>query len=195
MKRTPPEPSTSSELFKAVGSRVKALRQERRLTLDELSLRSGVSRRMITLLEAGQANASLGTLDKLAQALGTGFGSLVLARPPAPLVPVGPEEVAPIWEDTNGSSARLLASYPGAGQVEIWRWELAGGASYQAEADPPGTEEVVLVVAGNLVLEVAGERFGLSSGEHVRAPTGRGYGYVNPGTSPAHFTTVVLQPF
>lgn len=173
---------------------MRSLRQERHLTLDELSLRSGVSRRTITLLEAGQANASLGTLDKLAQALGTGFGSLVLPRPPAPLVPAGPAQVAPIWEDSRGSSARLLSSYPGAGQIEIWSWDLAGGARYQAEADPRGTEELVLVATGRLVLEVAGERFALSSGAHVRAPTDGGYSYSNPGPSPASFITVVLQP-
>lgn len=193
-KEAAPQAPASSELFKAVGLRVRALRQDRHLTLDELSVRSGVSRRMITLLEAGQANASLGTLDKLAQALGTGFGSLALPRSPAPLVPAGPADIAPIWEDASGSSARLLASYPGAGQVEIWHWDLAGGASYQAEADPPGTEEVVLVATGRLVLEVGGERFTLSAGAHVRAPTDGGYSYSNPGATPTYFVTVVLQP-
>ncbi len=185
--------SASAELFRSVGSRVRALRQERGFTLDELSVRSGVSRRTITLLEAGQANASLATLDKLARSLGTGFVSLVLPRPPAPLVPVVPAEVAPIWEDQLGSSAKLLATYPGAGQLEVWHWDLMPGASYQAEADPPGTEEVVLVARGQLALDVAGEHFALGSGAYVRVPTDRGYCYSNTGRSLTSFITVVLQ--
>jgi len=148
---------------------------------------------MIALLESGQANASLATLDKLAQALGTGFGSLVLPRPPAPFVPELPAQVAPVWDDGRGSSARLLASYPGASQIEVWHWDLAAGSAYQAEPDPPGTEQLVLVAAGRVALDVAGTHFALGPGAYVRVPTDHGYRYSNPARSPASFFTLVLQ--
>src|SRR5487761_1533861 len=67
--------ATASGLSHDVGLRARSLRLQRQLTLDELSTLSGGSRRMIALLEAGEANPSLGTLDKLSRALGVDFGS------------------------------------------------------------------------------------------------------------------------
>jgi transcriptional regulator with XRE-family HTH domain len=182
-----------SALFQAVGVRVRSLRLERQLTLDELSARSGVSRRMIALLEAGEVNPSLGTLDKLAQALGTDFVSLVAARPVAALVPKSSEEVAPVWEDGLGSTARLLASRPVTGTTELWQWELVPRSRYEAEPDPPGGEEMVLVSTGRLVVEVGEERFSLTSGGYLRLPTDRPYAYANTGKTNVRFIRVIAS--
>lgn len=182
-----------SSLFQAVGARVRGLRLERQLTLDELSTRSGVSRRMIALLEAGEVNPSLGTLDKLAHALGTDFVSLVAARPVAALVPKPSEEVVPVWEDGLGSTARLLASRPGAGTTELWQWELVAGSRYEAEPDPPGSEEMVLVSSGRLVIEVGDDKFSLASGGYLRLPTDRPYAYANIGRTSVRFIRVIVS--
>lgn len=180
-------------LLRAVGQRARALRLARQLTLDELSARSGVSRRTITLLEAGEANASLATLDKLARALGAHFGSLVVDRPVLPFVPEVSGEVAPVWQDSLGSSARLLVAYPVAMTTELWQWELAGGARYQAEADPPGSEELILVTSGELVVEVGDDRLALSPGGYLRLPSDRPYAYSNPGPGHVRFIRVLTM--
>jgi len=181
-------------LFQTVGVRVRSLRLDHRLTLDELSTRSGVSRRMIALLEAGEANPTLGTLDKLARALGTDFASLVSAHAVAPLVPEISQRVAPVWEDRLGSTARLLAAHPHAGSAELWQWELARGGRYESEADPPGSEEILLVFSGDLVVEVGGDRLSLAAGSYLRLPTDRAYAYVNPGETAVHFVRVIVSP-
>jgi transcriptional regulator with XRE-family HTH domain len=181
-------------LFQAVGARVRALRLDMRLTLDELSARSGVSRRMIVLLEAGEANPTLGTLDKLARALGTDFASLVSERRVAPLVPEISAQVTPVWEDDLGSSARLLASHPGAGTMELWQWELAPGSRYESEADPPGSEEIILVLSGDLIIEVGEGSLALGAGGYLRLPTDAGYTYANTGTGATHFVRVIVSP-
>ena len=183
-----------SDLLQAIGSRVRALRLDQHLTLDELSARSGVSRRMITMLEAGGTNASIGTLDKLARALGLDFATLAAVRPVPPLVPEAIHTVAPAWEDGRGSTAHLLDSRSGARVVEFWRWELVGGARYDAEADPPGSEELLLVHVGRLVVEVGGDRYALRAGDHLRLPTDAPYAYVNPGRRVARFERVVVVP-
>jgi transcriptional regulator with XRE-family HTH domain len=180
-------------LFQAVGVRVRSLRVARQLTLDELSARSGVSRRMIALLEAGEVNPSLGTLDKLAHALGTDFVSLVAARPVAALVPKSSQDVAPVWEDELGSTARLLASRPGTGTTELWQWELVPGSRYEAEPDPPGSEEMVLVSTGRLVIEVGADRFSLTSGGYLRLPTDQSYAYANTGRSNVRFIRLIVS--
>jgi glyoxylate utilization-related uncharacterized protein len=149
---------------------------------------------MIALLEAGEANPTLGTLDKLARALGTDFASLVSDRRVAPLVPEISEQVTPVWEDGRGSTARLLASHPAAGATELWQWELVPSARYEAEADPPGSEEIILVLSGGLVIETNGDRFALGAGGYLRLPTERAYAYSNPGGVPVHFVRVIVSP-
>jgi transcriptional regulator with XRE-family HTH domain len=183
-----------SDLLQAIGNRVRALRLDQHLTLDELSARSGVSRRMITMLEAGETNASIGILDKLARALGLDFATLAAIRPVPPLVPEAIHAVAPAWEDGEGSTAHLLDSRSGARVVEFWRWELVGGARYDAEADPSGSEELLLVHAGRLVVEVGGGRYVLRAGDQLRLPTDAAYAYVNPGRRVARFERVVAIP-
>ena len=188
--RTP----AATALLKAVGERVRALRHERRLTLDELSVRSGVSRRTITMLEAGGANASLGTLDKLARALGYDFATLVAPRPVQPLIPAETRSVAPVWEDGHGSAARLLVAHATAGVTEVWEWHLVAGARYDADADPPGSEEILLVSEGRLVVEVASERYTIDAGGFLRLPSDTPYAYVSAGGSDARFVRVLLMP-
>lgn len=146
------------------------------------------------MLEAGETNASIGTLDKLARALGLDFATLAAVRPVPPLVPETMREVAPTWEDGNGSTAHLLDSRSGARVVEFWKWELAGGARYDAESDPPGSEELLLVHTGRLVVEVGDNRYPLRAGEHLRLPTDSPYAYVNPGRRVVRFERVVAIP-
>jgi transcriptional regulator with XRE-family HTH domain len=182
------------ELFKAIGARVRARRLDQHLTLDALSARSGVSRRMITMLEAGETNASLGTLDKLARALELDFAMLVAVRPVPALTPETARSVEPVWHDDRGSSARLLDSRPAARVVELWQWELAGSARYDAVADPPGSEELLFVDAGRLVVEIDHARYTLEEGQYLRLPTDRPYAYVNQEPRAARFTRVVVIP-
>ena len=182
-----------SAVLQEVGERARALRLAQQLTLDELSARSGVSRRMIALIEAGEANPSLGTLDKLARALDVDFGSLVVAHRAAPLVPEVTSRLSPVWEDGVGSSARLLVSHGRAGRAELWQWELAPGARYDGESDPPGSEEVIVVSAGKMVVEVGGDRIEVAEGGYLRLPSDRPYAYSNPGPRPARFVRAFLS--
>lgn len=53
-----------------MGNRLKEIREEKRMTQEELSARSGVSRQTIISLETNQNyNVTIGTLTKLADAL------------------------------------------------------------------------------------------------------------------------------
>lgn len=187
-------PPPAAEIFQTVGRRIRQLRTEHHLTLDELSNRSGVSRRMITMLEAGETNASLGTLDKLARALEIDFYLMITGQTVAPLSPEATREVTPLWEDGHGSTARLLISHSRASVTELWQWHLVGGARYQAEADPPGSEEILLVSKGRLVVEVGDRRYPITAGGYLRLPSDVPYAYANPGRDDVHFVRIIVLP-
>jgi transcriptional regulator with XRE-family HTH domain len=149
---------------------------------------------MITMLEAGETNTSIGTLDKLARALGTDFTTLAAIRPVPTLTPETTRAIDPAWEDGRGSRAHLLDSRTDPRIVEFWQWELVRGARYDADPDPPGSEELVLVYSGHLTVEVGQDRYSLKSGEHLRLPTDAPIAYVNSGRSAARFDRLIVIP-
>ena len=61
----------------AVGRNVRALRQQRRMTIDALAAAAGVSRGTVIQIETARGNPSIGTLCNLAAALRVGVASLV----------------------------------------------------------------------------------------------------------------------
>jgi glyoxylate utilization-related uncharacterized protein len=87
----------------------------------------------------------------------------------------------------------LLASRPGAGTTELWQWELVAGSRYEAEPDPTGSEEMVLVSSGRLVIEVGDDKFSLASGGYLRLPTDRPYAYANIGRTSVRFIRVIVS--
>ena len=65
--------NSDSDVLTHVGANLKRLRKAAGLSQTALADASGISRRMIAGLEAGTANISLSSLDKLAHALGVGL--------------------------------------------------------------------------------------------------------------------------
>lgn len=180
----------SEPLLQYVAANLRAARAVRGWTQQQLAERASVSRRMVVAIEAGESNVSLGTLDRLAAALGVSFGELV--REPAP---AGAAVLAPmlVWRGGSGESqARLLASVPAAGVVELWEWRLAAGERYAADPDRPGTRVLVHLLSGELTVEAGGLRERLAAGDTLAFPSDQPYSYRNEGSGPARFVKNVV---
>jgi transcriptional regulator with XRE-family HTH domain len=59
-----------------LGAALRAARGRQRLTQEELAERSGLSYKFIGEIERGSGNPTIETIDRLAEALGVGVGSL-----------------------------------------------------------------------------------------------------------------------
>lgn len=154
-------------------------------TLAELA---GISRRTVISLEAGEANISLASLDRLADALGTTFTALV--RDPG----ADRERDATLaWRGAHASSrAELLASVPAMSEAQLWTWSLGPGDRYDAEPDPPGWREMVVVTAGRLRIEREDAAVELGPGEFDAYPSDQVYAYVNLGDGVTTFVRNVV---
>lgn len=173
-------------LFQRVAETLRTVRHARGLSQQGLADAADVSRRMVAAIEAGNSNASLATLDRLAHALGLTFADLV--REPADV----PRPVV-VWRGADGrSEGRLLASVPARGAVELWEWTLAPGERYLAEADRPGTQELVYVAAGTLTLELLGARHAVEAGASIVYPSDQPYAYRNEGAETLRFIRNVV---
>jgi XRE family aerobic/anaerobic benzoate catabolism transcriptional regulator len=72
-----PADPAGSDLLRALGRRVRALRRRRAWSRDQLARRSGLSSRFLARVEAGDGNISVARLDDLARALDTTADALL----------------------------------------------------------------------------------------------------------------------
>ena len=66
-----------ASVLQHVSQNVRRLRHAADLSQTALSEKSGVSRRMLVAIEAGEKNVSLSTLDRVAEALDVAFSDLI----------------------------------------------------------------------------------------------------------------------
>ncbi|MBF8781057.1 helix-turn-helix transcriptional regulator [Pseudomonas fulva] len=172
-----------------VGLNVRQLRHAADLSQSALAARSGVSRRMLVAIEAGESNVSLTTLDLIAEALGVAFSRLVQAPERSDLARI--DELAWVGKHPQ-SRAVLLASSMARREVELWEWRLAPGEHYASEADAEGWSEQIYVCEGCLTLTVAGQERCLRAGEFFVFPSDCQYAYRNDGTVLTRFVRNVV---
>ncbi len=138
-ERTSSNGSGASEL----GAQVRALRRERGLTLKALGQRAGLSHPFLSQVERGLAQPSVGSVERIAGALGVPVaqlwtspqrleGAVELRRGDAPAgEPV--RRLAPLVREWSAGSRRWLPAESGSGEVLVY---VARGA---IEVDLDGT--------------------------------------------------------
>jgi transcriptional regulator with XRE-family HTH domain len=175
----------------AIAQAVQRFRTERSWTLDELAARSGLSRRLIVQIEQAQANPSISTLLRLADAFEVSLREL-LSEQPAATAGVRPAgEELQLWSGPRGGAARLLVSR---GPLELWSWTLKPREVRQSPPHRPGCIELLTVTAGALQLDVGAERFTLGAGDSAWFDATEAHAYRNPTRSATRFTLAVLEP-
>ncbi|RAX14918.1 helix-turn-helix domain-containing protein [Pseudarthrobacter sp. AG30] len=184
--------AAGQSLIALVGGTIKKLRTAQRVSVTDLAKRSDVSRRMLTAIEAGTANASLVTLDKVARALGVEFSALVRSRTDNPVEVIPEDEATVVWRGGGGSQGRVFTTTKSQGPAEMWDWTLAPGGHYDAEPDPQGSEEMLAVIRGTLSLDVDGETYVVPAGGVARIATDRTYSYRNDSSDEVSFVRIVV---
>jgi transcriptional regulator with XRE-family HTH domain len=181
-------------LARAIGARVKQERSARGWTLDQLARSAGVSRRMVVNVEQGSVNPSVGTLLRLADALGVGLPALV--EPPASKVAkvTRHEDGEVLWTGAAGGRGVLVAGTEPPDVVELWDWTLSPGERHTSEAHAAGTRELLQVQQGTITVEVDGHAHTLETGDALTFFGDTDHSYSNPSHAPARFTLAVYEP-
>lgn len=189
---TPPRAGPAASFLAHLGGEVRRRRSAVGLTVQQLADTADLSRRMLTQIELGQANPSLVTVDKIARALGTDFASLTRESSDAPLAVYPPGSAAGVWSSAAGSAASMQVATDLTPAAELWDWTLAPGDRYDARPDPAGSEELFLVIAGALTIDLPGQpAVTLAAGSSARLASDRHYSYVNVGKEVVRFIRVV----
>ena len=184
----------STALAHAIGARVRHERHSLRWTLDQLAEAAGVSRRMLVNVEQGAANPSIATLLRISDALGVGLPALVEPPSHRSLKVTRGDQGAALWSSANGGRGVLVAGTEPPDVVELWTWTLGPGDAHSSEAHTVGTEELLHVQEGEVVVEVAEDSVVLEAGDAVTFSGDVAHSYRNQQDRPTRFALVVFQP-
>lgn len=115
------------ELEQAIGIRIRRLRQEKALTLDDLAAASGVSRAMISRIERAEASPTASLLARICAALGLSLSAFFAEEGQAS--PLARRQEQQVWRDPETGYLRRSVSPPGtASDVDIVEVEFPAGA-------------------------------------------------------------------
>jgi len=176
-----------------VGQRLRALRRHRRCTLKTVAERSGLSESFLSQVERGRSNASIASLRRIAEALGVSVSDLFEpSRPPQPRVLRRDDRPAL----TFGVLGRKLLLTPSPLlNLEVFVGELETGGSTGPEPYAHGdSEELFVVLAGTVELELGGELYELERGDSIDYRSSISHRVSNIGDDIAEVMWIISPP-
>ena len=179
-----------------LGPRLQHLRKRRKLTLEQLATRSGVSRSMLSQIERGQTNPTFATLWNLTRALGVELSELVEGRSGAQgaAITILPAHFTPEIRTADGAcTLRILSPAANAGGFEWYELVMRPGASLLSDPHASGAVEHLTVLEGSLEVRSGPEASALPTGATGRYPADVPHAILNPGPAPARAILVVAQ--
>jgi transcriptional regulator with XRE-family HTH domain len=170
---------------------IKALRESRGLSQQQIAKAAGIPRATWTHLESGGANPTLAVLIKVAAALQVRLDEL-LAQPRQPARFLRADELPTRSKGQIAIRKLLPEPLPG---LDLERMVLPPSARMAGVPHTPGTREYLTCERGTVELAVSGELYTLSEGDVVSFRGDQRHGYHNPGSSVAvAYSAIAFAP-
>lgn len=175
-----------------LGARLAELRHKHGYTLRGLASEAGVSPALLSQLENGTTDPSLSTLRKLAGVFDTSIATL-FGDPDAPMVHLSvPGERVRLTAPTGNFAYDRVT--PGRGDLEVLHVVMAPGDESSAEGWAHQSTECAYVIAGEVTVELSGERQVLSAGQALTFDSQLPHRYINGSQQQAEMILSVTPP-
>lgn len=184
----------SDDVDSRLARRLRTLRADRALTLEELAARSGVSRSMISLIERGESSPTAAVLDRLATGLGLSLAALFAESERPDAAPVARRADQPVWRDpATGYQRRHLSPLGFPTPIELVEVEFPPGARVAYESAPRGLgiSQQIWLLAGEMELTVGEVLHRLSAGDCLAMAVDQPIVFRNPGDAPARYVVAL----
>jgi transcriptional regulator with XRE-family HTH domain len=177
-----------------IGRRVAERRAVLKLSLDEIAIRSGVSRAMVSRIERGEVHASAVVLDKLCAGLGISLSALFAREAASPLLRRADQ---PVWQDPASHYVRREVAPAGSGSpVRIVEVDFPAGAAVSFEGSRHRViEQHVWVLEGEIEIAWAGSAYSLAAGDclHMRLADANSFRNVS-GRAARYAVILTVEP-
>lgn len=185
--------ATTEDVIAALGPKVRQLRRQKNLSLQQLAERSGMSAAAIHKIERSGMVPTITTLMKLAAALNRSVAYFVDEEQAEPAVLVRADDRKAVFT----SKERLdLAGISGPYGHFFMAGAIAtiepGADSGAKRMEHPG-EELIFMLEGTFSFEVEGEEYLLRRGDALHFRTDRPHRWWNPSARPARAVWMALR--
>lgn len=176
-----------------VGHRLKVTRQRRRMTLKRVAGQAGISESYLSQLERGKVNGSIGSLQRIAAALGTTMAELFEPANDSRIRLVRRDERPNLVYGILGRKFLLTPSPLEHLEVFIGRFDASGstGPELYSHGD---SDELFLVMSGSFELTVGDSHFALTEGDCVNYRSSTPHRAVNVGNDVGEVMWIVSPP-
>ncbi len=186
---------TALWVAQSIGATIRATREAQHLSLNDLAKRAGVSKSVLSRIEQGLTSPTAVMLAKLAEGLTVSLSHLLRADA-GPPVHIQSEAEQPIFRDPKtGLVRRTLSPVSPDATVELVHNRLpVRRASGLFPAHSLGTQEHVVVLAGQIEVTVGKRRFILNQGDAAQFAADFEHSVRNVGPRRAEWLLVIHSP-
>ena len=168
----------------ALGARIRLERLRRKLSLEMLAARVGVSRSMLSDVERGGKVPSVLVLDRIATGLDTSIARLLGEERSSAVIVLRRQE-QDVAVDPSGWERRILSPVLPGVEFEFMRTTINPGVDAGIfSPHAPGSLEWVAIERGTLRLTVNGTPYTLEAGDSIYYDGDCWHGFANPGDEP-----------
>jgi transcriptional regulator with XRE-family HTH domain len=171
-----------------VGARLRTLRRERGLTIEQVASATGLTKGFISQLERDTTSPSLSSLARICDALGVRMGDV--------FDPEAADAVRLIRRDerpaTDWNPNHFLLSPPHERRLQAIESNIPPRGSAGEPYSFPGDVEFVYVLAGTLELRVGGDVYLLHEGDALTYPLREPHTWTNPADEEARVLWVAV---
>lgn len=176
-----------------VAKNIRRLREENKLSMDELSKLSGISKSMLAQIERGEGNPTLSTLWKLSNGMKVPFDALTV-RPKTPYEIVKTSEIQPLLEDNGKVKNYSIFPDDENRRFAVYYLELDKGSYWESEPHLKGTTEFITIFTGCIQICTDGQQFNVAKGESIRFKADKIHSYKNIGDESAILHMILFNP-
>jgi transcriptional regulator with XRE-family HTH domain len=184
----------AAEMAKRVADVLKVMRRDRRLSLDGLASRSGVSRAALSQIEGARTNPTLAVLWKIAVGLNVPFHDLLGRHEHQDVRVLRAGAAQPLKSGDGRMESRLLSPGGSSVDVEVYELRFQPKAVHRSDPHGKGTAETLVVLTGSLRLTVDDSEYELGIGDSVFFQADVPHSYENRTTREIRCIDVIRYP-
>lgn len=172
--------------------KIKKIRQEKKISLQELAHLSGVSKSMISKIEREEKNPTLLVAAQIAEALGTTLSALLDEPKNQDIVIIKKEDRIIFNDELTGFQRILLSPQFETKGIEFVKNIIPHGG--ESPIFPPhrnGVKEYITVSKGKLEAFIGDQKFKLEAGDSISFQSNNKHQFKNIGNIECHYYLVV----
>ncbi|HEY3773233.1 MAG TPA: cupin domain-containing protein [Solirubrobacteraceae bacterium] len=175
-----------------LGQRIRLLRGRRHLSLTALAKHVGSSSSFLSQLERGTTSASISTLRRISAGLGVTLADLFDEDTDPPMSVLRREDRPSI--ETAAGTRKFLLTPPPLRHIEVYVGEFDPGTSTGDAYVHGDSQELLLVVAGTVRVEIGEQSHVLSAGDSIEYTSAAPHRTENCGEERAEVLWIVSPP-